>query len=104
MTTVAAVPHDPGWRDAFEAQARNISAVPGENLVAIHHIGSTAIPGILAKPVIDGLVEVRNIRVVDAQGLAMEALGYGVMGEFGIPPRRSSKESERIRFTPSMLL
>jgi len=88
MTKVAVVPHDPRWRDAFEVEAKHVAAALGENVVDIHHIGSTAIPGIYAKPVIDLLVEVRDIRAVDTQTPAMESLGYEVMGEYGIPGRR----------------
>lgn len=60
----------------------------GENVLAIHHIGSTSIPGIYAKPVIDMLVEVKEIDEVDRYSDAMKALGYEVMGEFGIEGRR----------------
>lgn len=88
MTQVKVVPHDLRWRDAFDTEAGHVAAALGENIVAVHHIGSTAIPGIYAKPVIDLLVEVKDIIEVDAQGSAMEALGYEVMGEFGIPGRR----------------
>ena len=88
MRKVEVVPHDPQWRDAFEAEAKHVAAALGENVVAIHHIGSTAIPNIYAKPVIDLLVEVRDITEVDGQSSAMESLGYEVMGEYGIPGRR----------------
>jgi len=88
MKKVEVVPHNPRWRNAFEAEAKHIGAALGENVVAIHHIGSTAIPDIYAKPVIDLLVEVENITEVDERSSAMEALGYEAMGEFGIPGRR----------------
>jgi GrpB-like predicted nucleotidyltransferase (UPF0157 family) len=88
MKKVEVVPHNPRWRNAFEAEAKHIGAALGENVVAIHHIGSTAIPDIYAKPVIDLLVEVGNITEVDERSSAMEALGYEAMGEFGIPGRR----------------
>ena len=88
MRKVEVVTHNPRWRDAFEAEAKHIAVALGENVVAIHHIGSTAIPDIFAKPVIDLLVEVRDITQVDGQSTAMESLGYEVMGEFGIPGRR----------------
>jgi len=88
MRKVEIVPHDPQWRDAFEAEARHVAAALGENAAAIHHIGSTAIPNIYAKPVIDMLVEVGDITELDGQSSAMESLGYEVMGEFGIPGRR----------------
>jgi GrpB-like predicted nucleotidyltransferase (UPF0157 family) len=88
MKKVEVVPYNPRWRDVFEAEAKHIAVALGENVVAIHHIGSTAIPNIFAKPVIDLLVEVRDITRVIEQSSAMESLGYQVMGEFGIPGRR----------------
>jgi GrpB-like predicted nucleotidyltransferase (UPF0157 family) len=88
MTDVKVVPHDPRWRDAFHAEATRVAAALGDNVVAIHHVGSTAIPGIHAKPVIDLLVEAAELAGVDRRTPAMEALGYEAMGEYGIPGRR----------------
>jgi GrpB-like predicted nucleotidyltransferase (UPF0157 family) len=88
MKKVVVVPHDPRWRDAFEAEAKRVAAALGENVVAVHHVGSTAIPNIYAKPVIDLLVEVRGIAEVDGRSDAMESLGYEVLGEYGIRGRR----------------
>jgi len=85
---VKVVPHDPRWREAFETESHRVTAALGSNTVAIHHIGSTAIPDIYAKPVIDMLVEVRDINNVDVRAAEMKSLGYEVMGEFGIPGRR----------------
>lgn len=88
MRKVEVVPHNPKWREAFEIESKRVASALGENVVAIHHIGSTAIPGIHAKPIIDLLVEVKDIVKVDGQSSSMELLGYEVMGEFGIPGRR----------------
>lgn len=90
MTTsgVKVVPHNPGWKKGFEAEAELVAAALGENVIAIHHIGSTAIPNIYAKPVIDLLVEVGDLAGVDDRRLAMESLGYESKGEFGIVGRR----------------
>jgi GrpB-like predicted nucleotidyltransferase (UPF0157 family) len=88
MKNVEVVPHDPRWRDAFTAEARHVTAALGESAVAIHHVGSTSIPGIHAKPIIDLLVEFRDLAEADARSPAMESLGYQVMGEYGIPGRR----------------
>ena len=88
MRKVEVVPHNSRWRDAFDEEAKRVAVALGENVVAIHHIGSTAIPNIYAKPVIDLLVEVRDITEVDSQSSAMESLGYEVMGEYGISGRR----------------
>jgi GrpB-like predicted nucleotidyltransferase (UPF0157 family) len=82
------VAHDPEWRLKFEAEANVVRAVFGPAATAIHHIGSTAIPGILAKPIIDMLVEAATIEVVDERTAFIEALGYEAKGEFGIPGRR----------------
>ena len=95
MRRVEVVPHDPGWRDAFEAEAVRVSAALGENVVAVHHIGSTSIPNIYAKPVIDLLVEVGDISEVDGRSSAMESHGYEVMGEYGIPGRRYFRKDDR---------
>ncbi|MEH2332077.1 GrpB family protein [Nostoc sp.] len=92
---VEVVPYNPIWRGKFDDESKYVALTLGENVVAIHHIGSTAIPYIYAKPIIDLLVEVENITKVDDHSLGMEALGYEVMGEFGIPGRRFfRKENE----------
>lgn len=88
MSKVEVVPHDPRWREAFEAEAKRVAAALGENVSAVHHIGSTAIPDIYAKPVVDLLIEVGDINEVDGRSSAMESLGYEVLGEYGIPGRR----------------
>ena len=89
MQKVEVVSHNPNWQQAFERESQEIANALGDNnVVAIHHIGSTAIPGIYAKPIIDFLVAVRAIAQVDEQSGAMTQLGYEVMGEFGIPGRR----------------
>jgi GrpB-like predicted nucleotidyltransferase (UPF0157 family) len=85
---VIVVPPDPAWADAFDVAARELAESLGDNLLAVHHIGSTAIPGIWAKPVIDLMPVVRDIARVDERVEAMQALGYESMGEYGIPGRR----------------
>jgi GrpB-like predicted nucleotidyltransferase (UPF0157 family) len=88
MKKIEICPHDPRWRDGFETEAKNIARALGSNLIAVHHIGSTSIPGIFAKPIIDMLVDVKDINDVDNHNSTMESLGYEVMGEFGIDGRR----------------
>ena len=95
MRKVQVVPHNRQWRDAFETEARQVAAALGKNVVAIHHIGSTAIPNIYAKAIIDLLVEVRDITGVDNQTTAMASLGYEVMGEYGIPGRRYFRKNNQ---------
>jgi GrpB-like predicted nucleotidyltransferase (UPF0157 family) len=88
------VPHDPGWKDDFRREAETIAAALGENVVRIHHIGSTAIPGIYAKPVIDFLLEVHDVRWLDEKVEILEGLGYEALGEFGIAGRRFYRKDD----------
>ena len=85
---IRVVGHDPAWSTKFEAEAERIAEAVGEAVVRIHHIGSTAIPQTKAKPIIDILMEVTSLEVLDQKAPMLEALGYEVMGEFGIPDRR----------------
>ena len=80
--------HDPEWAAAFDIEAVRLKAVFQAELIAIHHIGSTAVPGIKAKPIIDIMIEVRDIEQVDGYNAAMQQLGYMAKGENGIDGRR----------------
>jgi GrpB-like predicted nucleotidyltransferase (UPF0157 family) len=86
--SIRVVPYDPAWVEAAQAEMNQIHSALGNLVVAIHHVGSTAIPGIHAKPVLDFMVEVQDLEQLDVQTAAMEALGYEAMGEYGIPDRR----------------
>lgn len=85
---VELVPPDPNWSESYLAEAALIQDILCDNLITIHHIGSTAIKNIYAKPVIDILPVVHNLKLVDALNAKFEALGYTCMGEYGIPGRR----------------
>ncbi|WOI53840.1 GrpB family protein [Parvularcula sp. LCG005] len=82
------VPHDPHWAALFEGEAETLSGRLGPTLVQAHHIGSTAIPLIPAKPVIDILLEVTSVMAVDRHARDFTAMGYEVRGEYGIRRRR----------------
>ncbi len=88
MQHIRVTAYNSAWPAAYEKEAQQIRKALDGLLVEIHHIGSTAVPGLMAKPVIDILPVVRDIEMVDARNPAMEALGYECMGEFGIPGRR----------------
>ncbi|OAN70313.1 hypothetical protein A8B78_20790 [Jannaschia sp. EhC01] len=82
------VPHDPNWKLAFEVEAEAIKNALGNTPMQLHHIGSTAIPGILAKPIIDLLGEVSTLEDAEANAHVFEGLGYEVMGAYDIEGRR----------------
>jgi GrpB-like predicted nucleotidyltransferase (UPF0157 family) len=85
---VRVVPHDPAWGEAFEAEATALRSVLGDEALAIHHIGSTSVPNLRAKPTIDVLVEAREIEILNDLEAEMAEKGYEAWGEYGIPGRR----------------
>ena len=85
---VRVVPHDPAWKEAFEAEAVALRSVLGDEALAIHHIGSTSVPDLRAKPTIDILVEVQKIETLDDLEEPMAENDYEAWGEYGIPGRR----------------
>lgn len=89
------VPHDPRWKMAFEDEAKAIQQAFGNTPVHLHHIGSTAIPDILAKPIIDLLGMVSTLAEADAKARALESLGYEAMGAYGIEGRRYFRKIDR---------
>ena len=85
---VEVVPHDPEWKKRYEKEASNVRSIFKKEILAIYHIGSTAIPEIKAKPIIDILVEVYNIEKIDEFNKDMIEQGYIPKGESCIPKRR----------------
>ena len=86
---VELVPHRPEWAAMAEAEAARLrGAIGGDVVVAIHHIGSTSIPGICAKPTIDLMPLVTSLAALDSREAHVRVLGYEWRGEFGIPGRR----------------
>ena len=87
---VSIVSYDATWNQESAVEADKIRRGLGQIVSAVHHIGSTSIPNILAKPIIDVLVEVSRIERVDDREGRMSELGYEACGEHGISGRRSS--------------
>ncbi len=81
-------PYHPSWGQKYEEEAVLIKEILKYILVDIHHIGSTAVPGLAAKPVIDIMPVVTDIKAVDKYNKEFEKLGYECMGEYGIHGRR----------------
>jgi len=77
MQRVLVVPYDSLWPAEFDRESKLLYAATGDLLRAVYHIGSTAIPGIYAKPIIDMLAAVNDLTQLDQKSAAMESLGYG---------------------------
>lgn len=68
--------HDPGWAAVFAAERDRVAAAVGDAAAGIEHIGSTAVPGLPAKPIIDIVVGLHDMASADACIAALVALGY----------------------------
>ena len=82
---VVLVPHDPAWSTIYRAEADRILEACGEWVLAIEHVGSTSIPGIHAKPIIDLAIGVTDLADADKMAPAMRSIGYDYPRDVGIP-------------------
>ncbi len=91
---IVLAPYDPQWPGLFAIERDAILRACGDLIRAVHHVGSTSIPGIAAKPVID----VMAVLARHADGLAcipaMERLGYESRGAAGIEGRHFFRKGD----------
>lgn len=73
---VEIVAYDPAWPQRFEALAAKVRGALGERALAVHHVGSTSVPGLAAKPMIDIDLLVADSADEVAYVPALEAVGY----------------------------
>lgn len=86
---VIVVPYDPQWRQNFEAIRDEIAAALGHLALDIEHVGSTSVPGLSAKPIIDLDVVIRDYSVFPDVLQALVRIGYEHEGDLGIPQREA---------------
>ena len=80
--------YDPEWPLKYERERKAIAEILDGNGISIYHIGSTSVPGLVAKPIIDMMAVVRSLEKVDDARGKFSELGYEYLGEFGIAGRR----------------
>ena len=75
--TVQVIPHHASWRDAFEQERRVLHELIGGRVLDIQHVGSTAVPGLDAKPIIDRAAAVASTTLIAQrpQPLRLKDLG-----------------------------
>lgn len=83
---IEVVAYDLNWPKIFETEAPIIQKALGNNCIAVHHVGSTAVPGLAAKPKIDIIAVVKNLAFPEEQ---LKAVGYTYQGGFNIPFRKT---------------
>lgn len=85
--TVKLARYADGWRRKFQAEARRLAARLAPRRYRIEHIGSTSVPGLDAKPIIDIAVRIPSFRTLDAWIDLLIRAGYEYKGEYGLPGR-----------------
>jgi GrpB-like predicted nucleotidyltransferase (UPF0157 family) len=82
------LPHDPSWRAWFEREARRITSALGALALRVEHVGSTAVPDLIAKPIVDIAVIVARAEDFEACIEPLVGLGYEYQGQNGDDPLR----------------
>ena len=103
---ITVVEYDPGWPGRFEGLRREYAAAmaaAGAAVVAIEHVGSTSVPGLAGKPVIDCDIVVARADVAAASQVLI-GLGFRPEGELGIPLRWAFREPERLAGTNTYVI
>jgi GrpB-like predicted nucleotidyltransferase (UPF0157 family) len=79
--------YDPAWPLRFGQERERILAAVGAYIEDVQHIGSTSVPGLGAKPIIDLQVSVRDLAAVALCVAPLTDIGYEYLGEYGVPGR-----------------
>ena len=87
-------PYSPHWPQQFAAICAELTPVLGDRITRIEHIGSTAVPGLAAKPIIDLDIVMRDRAVLPEIVARLAAMGYVHTGDQGIPEREVFKRRE----------
>ncbi len=89
---VEVVEYNPNWPKFFASETKLLIEALGDNCIVVHHIGSTSVPGLAAKPIIDILPVIKDLSKIDDSKLV--AIGYTPRGEMGMPFRRFYNKGE----------
>lgn len=85
--TVVVLPYDPAWPAAFAALADRVWPAVADLALELVHVGSTAVPGLAAKPIIDADLVIESYEVFPEIVARLAGLGYTHEGDLGIPSR-----------------
>ena len=97
--TLKLVPHDPNWKILFSEERQRIKQAIGQMILRIEHVGSTAIPTISAKPIIDIAIEIPTYEHGYACVQPLTHLGYLYKGANGIEGRHYFRtNAELVKF------
>lgn len=90
--------YNPKWKNEYEKEEKLLKEILGDKIIEIHHIGSTSIEGLKAKPVIDILVVINSLNEISEIEEMLKLYNYENRGQQGVPDRYFfAKGSEEAR-------
>ncbi|MEK4517741.1 GrpB family protein [Paenibacillus sp. FSL H8-0122] len=89
--------YNPDWVNRYQEEASFLTTIFTDEIVRFEHFGSTSVPGLKAKPVIDMMCIVKDINKIDLYNDRMHLLGYDAGGDWGIPGRRLFRKGGEAR-------
>lgn len=84
---VEIVEYDPHWADYFKNENEQLRRALGKDIEGIEHFGSTAVPGLSSKPIVDIMIGLRALKLNEKQLRNLSEMGYIGFGEASIPGR-----------------
>ena len=96
MKPVVVVDYDPNWPSSFEELRALIWPAVSDVALSFEHVGSTAVPGLRAKPVIDACVVVESRELIRPAIERIERLGYVHRGTLGVPDREAFRRPDHL--------
>jgi GrpB-like predicted nucleotidyltransferase (UPF0157 family) len=96
MRTIEVLPYDPQWAIDYLDLSRNLKIKLWREIIGIEHFGSTSVPGLAAKPVLDIMLIIpdtdKSFSIIKS---ALDRIGYGYEGNLGIPGREAFKNKDK---------
>ena len=97
-------PHDPKWAESYETEGLKLLEAFGDSVREIEHIGSTAVAGLVANPIIDVMVGVDSLEAVSHHVVSLQQIGYEYMGEAGVEERFFFRKRDGQAFDVSVVV
>lgn len=95
MRNIIVVSYDPGWEEEFKKIKNELVTILGDSVYAIEHVGSTSVPGLCAKPIIDIDIVIEK-EMFESVKEKLKSIGYYHIGNLGIDGREAFKYEDKL--------
>ena len=95
MRTITVVPYNPKWENEFERIKDELMSIVSDIVISVEHVGSTSVPGLHAKPIIDIDIVIDCEKFVEVKG-RLAKIGYFHIGNLGVEGREAFEYKERL--------